>query len=85
MHNSNSFHQKKTSTPIQPEVADREPAEGDVRCSEDLNLSIDARTEELQDLPSFKVFLKKNLPYQEAPLDLLSKIYDRVDQIKANT
>ncbi|NJC26266.1 hypothetical protein [Neolewinella antarctica] len=86
MQHPNSFHQKKTpATPSQPEVADREPEE-ELRCqSSDLNLSIDARTEELEDLPSFKVFLKKNLPYQATPKDLLASIYDRVDRIKAES
>ena len=62
-----------------PEVADREPTP---ECP-GLNASLNPRTEELEDLPSFKVFLKKNLPYQAPPQDLLANIYRRIGQIKA--
>ena len=64
----------------QPEVADREP---DTSCSEsDLDLSITPRTGEVADLSNFKVFLKKNLPYQPTPNDLLANIHRRIEQIK---
>ena len=65
-----------------PEVAERQTEKA---CpDQELNLSIDSRTGELEDLSTFKVFLKKNLPYQAPPADLLANIYDRIDAIKAD-
>ena len=73
-----------TNRPSLPEVADREPRETDPDCTDgDLHLSLDPRTGDLEDLSTFKVFLKKNLRPQAAPADLLANIYDRVDRIKA--
>ena len=74
---------RQTSSRPTPEVADREPQ---TDCPDtELNLSIDPASGEMQDLASFKVFLKRNLPNQAPPADLLASIYDRVDQIKAET
>lgn len=79
MQHPSQLPQRSNQDRTLPEVADREPTP---EC-EGLNLSVNARTEELEDLPSFKVFLKKNLPYQQPPADLLANIYARVDKIKA--
>ena len=78
---SSSFPHKKNSRP-QPEVADREP-ELTSDCPDSLNISLKPTTGELEDLPAFKVFLKKNLPYEAPPENLLANIYDRIDRIKA--
>ena len=86
MHNSSrkSPTNKSTNRAL-PEVADREPSGPEPGCTDggEINLSINPATEELEDLPSFKVFLKKNLRPQATPAGLLAAIYDRVDQIKA--
>ncbi len=82
MNTSSSFPRKQPFDRTLPEVADREPENMD--CHQELNLSLDPATGELEDLATFKVFLKKNLPYEQAPTDLLAKIYDRVDAIKAD-
>ncbi|OAV44512.1 hypothetical protein [Lewinella sp. 4G2] len=78
---SNRFSPKKHPRP-QPEVADREP-EPTEDCPDTLNLSINPATQELEDLRSFKVFIKKNLPLPAPPAGLLAGIFDRIDQIKA--
>ncbi|MEL7159658.1 MAG: hypothetical protein AAFN92_02780 [Bacteroidota bacterium] len=63
-----------------PEVADREPVAPVGEC---LDLSIDPRTEDLVNLQDFRVFLKRNLPYQAPPADLLANLHARIDRIKA--
>ncbi len=65
----------------QPQVADPEsvvPVEG--KC---LDLSIDPRTEELIDLGTYQVFMKRNLSWQTPPENLLASIHERIDRIKA--
>ncbi|MFT5998270.1 MAG: hypothetical protein ACI81P_000723 [Neolewinella sp.] len=63
-----------------PEVADREPG---VPARECLDLSIDPQTEDLVDLKSYKVFMKRNLKWQAPPADLLASINARLDKVKA--
>ncbi|MEM9259187.1 MAG: hypothetical protein AAGA62_06035 [Bacteroidota bacterium] len=63
-----------------PEVVDRELSGPVGEC---LDLSIHPRTEELVDLDSYRVFLKRNLKWQAPPADLLANIHARIDRIKA--
>lgn len=76
--NSRTPQQKRTHQ--LPEVADREPA---VPVGECLDLSIDPKTEELVDLKSYKVFMKRNLNWQAPPVDLLANIRARLAEIDA--
>ncbi len=63
-----------------PEVADREPG---VPAGECLDLSIDPQTEDLVDLKSYKVFMKRNLKWQAPPVDLLANIQAKLAEIDA--
>jgi|GEM_PF-1936903 len=63
-----------------PEVADREPG---VPAGECLDLSIDPATEDITDLKSYKVFMKRNLKWQAPPVDLLANIQAGIAEIDA--
>lgn len=78
-----SFDSRKPRTKANhrtPEVADREP---ECPVGESLDLSIDPRTGDLQNLDTYKVFMKRNLKWQAPPADLLANIHARIDRIKA--
>ena len=40
------------------------------------------RHNQLDDVKAFKVLMKKNLPFQRPAPDLLTKIHERIDEIK---
>jgi len=80
MPSRSSNSQRKTNDHRLPEVVDREPA---LPVGECLDLSIDPRTDEVVNLQDFRVFLKRNLPYQAPPANLLANIHARIDRIKA--
>jgi len=54
-----------------------------VPAGECLDLSIDPKTEELIDLKSYKVFMKRNLKWQAPPVDLLANIQAKLAKIDA--
>ncbi|MFT4686877.1 MAG: hypothetical protein ACJATN_002273 [Neolewinella sp.] len=63
-----------------PEVADREAA---VPTEECLDLSIDPQSEEVKNLDTYQVFLKRNLKSLTAPVDLLASIQARLAEVDA--
>ena len=75
-----SQHPNKKSSRKLPEVAERDTT---VPVGRSLHLTIDPRTEEINPLDQYKVFLKRNLKWQAPPADLLSNIHARIDEIKA--
>lgn len=77
--NSRTPQQPKRTHQL-PEVADREPT---VPVGDCLDLSIDAQTEDLVDLKSYKVFMKRNLKWQAPPVDLLANIQAKLAEIDA--
>jgi len=54
-----------------------------VPAGECLDLSIDPQTEDLADLKSYKVFMKRNLKWQAPPVDLLANIQAKLAEIDA--
>lgn len=73
-----SNHPNRKSSRELPECENRETVSGSV-----LNLTIDAKTGELEPLDTYKVFLKRNLKWQAPPADLLMNIHARIERIKA--
>jgi hypothetical protein len=79
-HSRNS-QQPKLIDPKLPEVADREPEVFDNESC--LDLSIDGKTGDIKNPEAYRVFMKRNLGWQQPPADLLQNIHARIERIKA--